>query len=277
MMKSALLVLGADSAVGAGVVATALEAGWEVAATGSARDRLAALRQRHPRAALRLLRAHVRGERSAAALANEAQRLGRPLAGVVAAFDLPDAYGRLLELSAGDLRRAWDATVQPHLAAARHLLPLLAAGGRGGSYVLVGAPGSERPWAGHGARSVAAASLRMLARVLHDEARSLPVRVQLLSLDAPVRADDDVDGCPHWPCAREVGRHALALVERRGSPDAVVHCHARDRQPATPHTPRAPAQDPDSDAPLLTARCLQDARTLLDSIALPPPRKGVSG
>lgn len=273
-MKPALLVLGADSAVGAGVVAAALEAGWEAVATGSARDRLAALRHRHPGAALRLLRAHVRSERSAAALANEAQRLGRPLAGVVAAFDPPDAHGRLLELSARDLRRDWDATLQPHLAAARHLLPLLAAGGRGGSYVLVGAPGSEQPWAGHGARSVAAAALRMLARVLHDEARNLPVRVQLLSLDAPVRADDDGGGCPHWPCARDIGRHALALIERRGSPDAVVRCHARDRQPSAP---RAPAQDPDSDAPLLTARCLQDARTLLDSIALPPPRKGVSG
>ena len=76
----------------------------------------------------------------------------------------------------------------------------------------------------------------------------------------------------------ESGQPAFRVIARnrdaRGSPDAVVRCHACDRQPSAP---RAPAQDPDSDAPLLTARCLQDARTLLDSIALPPPRKGVSG
>ena len=38
-------------------------------------------------------------------------------------------------------------------------------------------------------RSIAMASLRMLARVLHDEAQPLDVRVHLLSIDSPVRGE----------------------------------------------------------------------------------------
>src|SRR3546814_1724253 len=78
----------------------------------------------------------------------------------------------------------WSSDVCSSDLAARHLLPLLAEHGHGG-YVLIGGPGAEHPWAGYGHYSIGAAALRMLARVLHDEARTLPVRVQLLAIDSP--------------------------------------------------------------------------------------------
>ena len=74
------------------------------------------------------------------------------------------------------LRRKLDEDLLPHLAARP---PPAAAARRGrprGSYLLIGGPGSEHPWAGYGHRSIGAAALRMLARVLHDEARARRAR-----------------------------------------------------------------------------------------------------
>jgi len=103
---------------------------------------------------------------------------------------------------------------------------LLAEGGRNGSYVVIGGPGSEQPWAGYGHRSISAAATRMLLRVLHDEARALSVRAQLLAVEMPARTDDnDERACSHWPSALAIGARALALVEQsdtREPAEAVV-------------------------------------------------------
>jgi hypothetical protein len=81
--------------------------------------------------------------------------------------------------------------------------------------VLIGGPGGEAAWLNYGCRSVAAAGLRMLACVLHDEARSLDVRVQMLSIDAPVRDETPcVHQCPEWPSGQAIGRRALQLIDR---------------------------------------------------------------
>ena len=68
----------------------------------------------------------------------------------------------MLDHPAAFLRQTLDDDLLPHLAAARHLLPLLAQAGRTGTYVLIGGPGADRPWAGYGHRSIATAALRML-------------------------------------------------------------------------------------------------------------------
>src|SRR3546814_13447028 len=94
----------------------------------------------------------------------------------------------------------WSSDVCSSDLAARHLLPLLAEHGHGG-YVLIGGPGAEHPWAGYGHYSIGAAALRMLARVLHDEARTLPVRVQLLAIDSPARTDANAR-----PACNKIGR-----------------------------------------------------------------------
>ena len=140
-------------------------------------------------------------------LAAALRKLGRPLGGVVACITGSMERGRLLDHPAAFLQRKFDEDVLPHLAAARHLLPLLAEASRGGGYVLIGGPGSEHPWAGYGHRSIGAAALNMLARVLHDEARALPVRVQLLAIDSPVCTEDNIGhACPQWPSALAVGQ-----------------------------------------------------------------------
>lgn len=287
-MKAALIVLGATGIVGQGVVQAALTRGWPVVAVARDVEGLDTLRARHPGADLVAISAPVASEADAAALGDKLRALGRPFGGVVATICGGSKRGRLLDQPADFLRRTLDEDLLPHLAAARHLLPLLAASDRGGGYVLIGGPGGEHPWAGYGHGSIAAAALRMLARVLHDEARAYPVRVQLLAVDSPLRTEANRrHACSQWPNALAVGERALALLERSAAAPAhaVVRYAPRPMGqtlwsddidlpvlPAENETETAAdkacaqAQNADSDAALLPSRCLQDARTLLHKI-----------
>ena len=267
-MKAALLVLGATSAIGRGVVRAAVEAGRPVVAISPDRDGLRALQGSHAHADLSILVAHPGDEHNAAALAREIRKLDRPIDGIVAALCTERERGRILDKPASELREALDANVVAHLAAARHLLPLLVESGRGGGYILVDGPGASNPWAGYGHRSVGGAALQMLARVLHDEARALSVRLQLLSLDWPVRTRENArHACSQWPSANGVGRRVLAMLDRRdrAPAEAIVHCAG----PCSDASDDDSAQTSDSDPALLTSRCLQDARTLLGSLSRP--------
>ena len=305
-MKTAVVVLDATGVIGRGVVQAVLEAGRPVVAVASERHELEQLQASHPDADIVALAGSIAGDDDGAQLATALRDLGRPIAGVIVAVSGQAGRGRLLDQPIDALRCQLDADLLPHLAAARHLLPLLAEARRGGSYVLIGGPGSALPWAGYGHRSVAAAALCMLARVLHDEARNLAVRVQLLSVDRPVCPDTlRAPVCPQWPTAIEIGRRALALVEgdRNQPPHAVVrYAQASDRtgdvdselrastlSSATEQTAAGlqliqeppqqalkqeqPEQEPDSEPPRVPASCLQDARALLESIASPNPHQ----
>lgn len=270
VLKPALLVLGATGAIGRGVVRAAVEAGRPVVAISPDRDGLRALQGSHAHADLSILVAHPGDDRSAAALAREVRKLDRPIDGVVAALCTERERGRVLDQPAAELSDALNANVVAHLAAARHLLPLVVEGQRGGSYILVDGPGASHPWAGYGHRSVGGAALHMLARVLHDEARPLSVRVQLLSLDWPVRTSENMrHACAQWPSAIGVGRRVLAMLDRkdRAPAEAIVHCAGPCNEERASDDDAAQASD--SDPALLTSRCLQDARTLLGSLSPP--------
>lgn len=274
-MKSALVILGAAEGVGRGIVQAAVAADRPVIAVAHDDRELHALRSAYPNADVTALPGTVVDDASGAELAGALRELGRPLAGVVAVVSGTAEHGRLLDQPAAFLRRKLDEDLLPHLVAARNLVPLLAQANRGGTYVLIGSPGSSHPWAGHGYRSVASSALHMLARVLHDEALAQSVRLQLLSVDTPIRTDSNSScACPQWPTALAIGEHALALIDHLHS-NAPAHAIIRHRAADTADMPlrrrsdaRMPAaQDPDSTATVLPARCLQDARTLLQALA----------
>lgn len=254
MIRPALLVVGATGTVGRGVVEAALAAGHAVIAVARDRPRLTALREAYPEADLTLLPMAVATDEDAAFLVHALRKHKRPLAGVVVALREDRSRGKLGEQPTATLMDALGRDLQPQLALARALLPLLA---EGQGYVVVGGPGDESPWAGYGHRSVVAAALRMLARVLHEEARPRGVRVQLLSVPSPVKAAVDTPcACPEWPTARSVGEQAVALLA------------ALPPMPASPvvrfeRVQRGEWQPTGRE----TQRALRDARTLLRAIA----------
>lgn len=271
-MTSPILIVGATGAVGRGLVAAAVAARRPVIATARNPHRLEALRAAHPRADLTLLPGSVAVDARAARLVESIQALGRPLGGVMVAVRGEARRGRLVEQPAAALRRTLDRNLQPHLVAARHLLPLLSTGGRGGGYVLVGGPGGDSPWAGYGTYSIAASALQMLARVLHDEARTHEVRVQLLLVGRPVCPDDtSVPACPEWPTAIEIGRRALELIDRvdcGAAASPVVAFPSRVELAARRASTAAPA-----DATAADERCQLDVRGLLQRLLPQPPHK----
>lgn len=250
-IKAPVLVLGATGTVGRGVVGAALAAGLPVVAVARDARRLATLAATHAGSDLTVLSASVTDDADGARLAATLHDFGRPVRGVVAAIAGPAYRGRLLDQPASALCAGVCADVVPHLVAARALLPLLSKSGRGGTYVLIGGPAGTRPWSGYGARSIAAASLRMLAQVLHDEALPLGVRVQLLSVEAPVAQGPQA--CAQWPTAEAIGRRALALLDRPGT---------------TPVQPVVACGDQDAAPP----PWLQDARALLQTLTSPHPQ-----
>ena len=225
-----ILVLGAAGIIGQGVVRAALEAGRPVIAVDDDATALAGLLDRLDDSNLSTLAGSVATDLASAALADALWNLGRPLAGIVDAVSGGLLRGRLLDQPSANVCQHLQDSVQPHLSAARHLLPWMGQAGRGGTYVVIGGPGSTLPWSGYGQRSVAAAALRMLVQVLHDEARAFDVRMQLLSVDLPVCGGRPCanDG-PQWPSALAIGQRAMALVGRaQGAHDTgpIVALHA---------------------------------------------------
>jgi NAD(P)-dependent dehydrogenase (short-subunit alcohol dehydrogenase family) len=303
--RTPVVVLGATGGVGRGVVEAALAAGRPVIAVARDKSGLQCLKSHHAKADLSVVAGSISSDADGERLAKALVKLGRPIGGVIAAVSGSSGRGRLLDHPAAYLRQRLDEDLLPHLAAARHLLPLLAQGNRGGTYVLIGGPGAEQPWAGYGHRSIATAALRMLARVLHEEARSIGVRVQLLSIDSPVSTELNREhACSQWPSAIAVGQRALALVEPHNTPKAaqavvryddvvpvagvdvestradsitsqditseditsqVTDEHEVEAQ-ADAQTATGVTQDPEA---LLPSRCLQDARTLLRNLLSP--------
>ena len=251
-IAGAVVVLDAAGVIGRGLTAAALDAGAHVLAVDRSPAALSALADLHPRAALTLVAGSAEDEPQAQALAAALRATGRPLAAVLATFDAGKLRGRLLDQTAATTCAALSASIEPGIAAVRHLLPLLAEGGRGGSFVLVGGPGGRHPWAGYGQRSVAEAALRMVARVLHCEARAIGVRLQLLSVDTPTWGLHAGPPRAHWPSALEIGQHAVRLLAPGAPTDAVVEFAD------LPRMPEAAAADG-------ATHNLQSARRLLDS------------
>jgi hypothetical protein len=191
---------------------------------------------------------------------------------------------RLLDTPAQALEATMAGDLLPHAVAARHLLPLMAAANRGGGYLIVGGPASRCAWAGYGRHSVAAAGLRMLAQVLHDEARATSQRVQLLSVETPIRDEGAPLACADRPTAQAIGERALQLVLCDRCTDATravvtfgerASAVSKARPTARRHVINAAtdAQRPDIAADDGAQRSLDDARSLLQALIPSHPNK----
>lgn len=237
------LVLDIAGEAGSAIVTALLAAGRPVIAASASAGALAALAPSAGAAELVRLAGHTRTETAAAALANAVRLLRRPPAAVVALLGGELRPGRLLDHGSGLLQQALDDSVFPHLLAARHLLPLLAASALPGHYLVVGGPAADTPWAGYGHASVASAALRMFSRALREETRDGPVRVQQLSVCAPLRTQARGEcACADWPEPTELGLQVVRLLAAPGL-EPVVRFDRRPLRQGPPRTFDFPAKD----------------------------------
>jgi NAD(P)-dependent dehydrogenase (short-subunit alcohol dehydrogenase family) len=213
-----VVVLGAASSIGRGAVKAATAVGYRVVAAGPNRNELTGLKALHPASDLVVRTARFAADEESARFAEWLRGEDHPIDGVIDAMPVSPGRGRVMDQPTDALRDTLTTDLLPHLSAARHLVPLLADARRGGSYVLIGGPGSESAWRNYGRRSIAAAAMRMLANVLNDEAQALDVRVQMLLLETPVRGEScAAHQCPHWLRGDAIGERALRLIERDGA------------------------------------------------------------
>lgn len=232
-MKGAIVILDAADRAGRGVVQAALQAGRPVIAVSKDAGELARLRKSSPRADLVTIEGATANEAESASLALSLRNLERPIDGIVIATSGVPLSGRVLDHSVEKFQQRLEADLFPQLAAPRSLLPLLTRGGRNGSYVVIGSPGAEHPWSGYSYCSIASAAMSMLVRVLHEEARTFDVRVQMLAVNRPIRSAENC-GCAgeDWPDAVAIGEQALALIDRaepRSAHEAIVPFVPRPR------------------------------------------------
>ncbi len=220
------VVLGAAGTIGSGVVGALLEVGSPVLAVGPAGPRMQALAEQFVAepGLQRLEHGCITNDAQAAALALRLRERGQPLGAVFACIGTPLQGGKLLDQPTAVLQQRLESDLLPHLAAARHLLPLLAEASTPGHYILIGGPTPQRGWSGYGHASVNAAATQMLVQVLHEEALAIGVRVQMLAVSHPVSHPANArHACIQWPSALAVGRRAVALMKADGQrPEAIV-------------------------------------------------------
>jgi NADP-dependent 3-hydroxy acid dehydrogenase YdfG len=245
-ISAAVVVLDAAAPLGRAVASAALDAGRHVIAVSPDASVPVDLAARHRRR-LSYVAGGVDNETQARRLAEQLRAQRRPLAAIVAGFHATALRGCLLAQSAETTCSELGKAIAPQLAAARHLLPLLAERDRTGTLLMIGGPGSRQPWAGYGQRSLNEAALRMLARVLHGEARAIGVRLQLLSVERPAWGMDDMLPRADWPSVLDVGQRAIALLDATAPVDAIVGYDA-------PHVPLAMAATQYADAGTRTPR-----------------------
>jgi len=212
-MERSLAVIGASGDVGSGIVRSAVRRGWQVTAVGRTGARLDELAVEHG-AALRPLVGSVADDEGGEALAAV---LG-PIDAVVVAVSAGFPLRPILQWAPDDLSALLSANVGAHLVAARHLLPLVCAGG---DCLRVGGGMADLVMPTFVPLSIVQAAQRQLYRGLVREAGREPaVRVRELLVSAMVDGPSSREQAQaDWITEDEVGEHVADLLDDPYAPN----------------------------------------------------------
>lgn len=207
MTSRRLAVIGASGDVGSGIVRSAVRRGWDVTAVGRTAARLDELLAEHG-PAVRPLVGSVADDEGGAALAAELGAVDAVVVTVSAPFELRP----ILEWSPGDLGDLLEANVGAHLVAARHLLPVVRAGG---DFLGIGGGMADLVIPTFVPLSIVQSAQRQLYRGLVREAGRQPVvRIRELLVSAMVNGPSSRERAqPDWITEDEIGEHVADLLD----------------------------------------------------------------
>jgi NAD(P)-dependent dehydrogenase (short-subunit alcohol dehydrogenase family) len=226
-----LLVAGGTGNVGQYVVRALLADGATVVVPSRSEERLAALRATvGERDVNRLMVIHsdISDERKAVELTRQLKAKGLSLHAVVAALGRFIATPSVLAAPISDVHAVLNDYLIAHLIAARSLVPVLEPGG---TYVFINGPLAFDPlFEGAGLVSISTAAQAMLARVLIQETRELPVRLNEVVVYTPFGWADK-EPPSHVPSREEVGRYVSRLISAEGVEitGRTIHLNSRRR------------------------------------------------
>lgn len=200
---SKVLVIGAGGVVGRAISRRLAAGGHAVVAVGRHLGALQALAAEA--AGVRPLPADLGDEEGARALAAGLGAEGGAFDAVVTSVNPPRSTMRLTEAPTADFLHYLAGTLGVHLNAAKHLAPLLAAGG---SYVAIGGASSDFVWPEHGHISTNQAAQRMLLQVLAHELSGLPIFVREYVIAAMVHDGSGSQGIS----AAELAEHFVGQL-----------------------------------------------------------------
>jgi NAD(P)-dependent dehydrogenase (short-subunit alcohol dehydrogenase family) len=200
-MHETVVIVGATGVVGQGIAEALVVGGHRVVGVARSAHNLARLGEKlAPTDGFTFIAGDVSSDLGAARLA-DALRPGKPDV-IINALNAPAVTGSAFDLPGEEVVRALQENLGAHLAAAKHLIPLL--GPDGGMADLV-IPGNA-------ANSMVQAALRALFNYLDLEKRA-PLRVRELLLYSMILPGKEASATePYRITAYEVGQHIAAII-----------------------------------------------------------------
>ncbi len=209
------VIAGGTGGVGEGIVGAFLAAGGTVIVPSRSPERLRSLRER------------VAGGERVIGITGDIGTLGgaeHVREEILDRFGMIDAFvasiggwwhgERILDLPVETWQRVIDETLTAHFIAAKTFLPPMES--RGGSYTIIAGLAGERPVPMSGPVSVGAAGLVMLGKVLAEELKHAPVRINELLLGEVITRETPHRLGSRGMTAEQVGEFAALLASDAG-------------------------------------------------------------
>jgi NAD(P)-dependent dehydrogenase (short-subunit alcohol dehydrogenase family) len=222
-----LLVVGASGDIGQGIVAAALDNGWNVVAAGRNQEKFAGLIDRHAHAALEVVLGDISSEAGADALWTQSIGKFKEIDAVAVAVNAPNQLLPLAEWSAEGLSKLLASNLLTHFIAAKIFLPRLPESG-----MLIGIGGGTADFIipKMAYLSLSQAAQRMMYRGFARERKGGAEIRELMVISMVNGESKRARAEPEWVTDVEVGQHVCAILAKPSAfPGPVLQLKSREQ------------------------------------------------